>query len=297
MTGPLLVTGATGTVGAPLVDALVREGATVRAAARHPGPATEGGAEPVRFDFTDPSSYDAAFRDVQRMFLVRPPALARPERDLLPALTHAASLGLRHVVFLSVQGAERLRVVPHAAIERWVRRSGLSWTFLRPSFFDQNLLAVHGPAIREHGELVMPAGRSRTAFVDAHDVAQAAARVLLAPGRHQGRAYTLTGSEALTYAEVAATMSAVLGRPVRYTRPGLLSYLWQASRRLQLPAHLVAATAVVYTTARLGLAAGLSEDLGHLLGRPPTTMAEFLTREADVLGRVGSGGAEHRPSR
>ena len=80
----------------------------------------------------------------------------------------------------------------------------------------------------------------------------------------------MTGAESLGYAEVAAIMTEVLRRPIRYTAPGLPAYLWQASRRLGLPAELVVATSVVYTTGRLGLAARLSDPAraGRSSGRP-----------------------------
>lgn len=278
---PILVTGASGTVGSRVVEALVRNGLSVRAATRHPAAAaTRGLVEVVGFDFVDPSTFAAAFAGVQTMFLVRPPALARPS-DLVPALQAALKAGVRHVVLLSVQGAEKLAVLPHARLERWLRSAGLGWTFLRPSFFDQNLITVHGPAVRRLDELVMPAGRGRTAFVDAVDVAEVAAIVLADPAPHLGCAYTLTGAEALTYGEVAGIMTAVCGRPIRYQQPGLLRYLVRARFELGLPPALVATTAVVYTTARLGLAAGLSDEAARLLGRPPVTMAEFIRREQE----------------
>lgn len=288
MDSPLLVTGATGTVGRPLVQALTAHGMAVRAASRHPpettpAETTDRLVDPVRFDFTDPSTYEAAFAGVQTMFLVRPPDLTNTARDLAPALAHAAAAGVRQVVFLSVQGADRLRMLPHARIEQWLRASGLGWTFLRASFFDQNLITVHGQAVRDHSELVMPAGNGRTAFVDADDVAAVAAQAMLHPDRHRNRVWTLTGSEALSYGEVAGIMTAVLGRPIRYTQPGLLRYAINAHRH-QMPAGMVAVTSVVYSTARLGLATQLTHDVHQVLGRPPTTMTAFIHRERTAFG-------------
>jgi len=231
---PVLVTGATGNVGAPLVAELARLGVDVRAAARRPRPSPDPSVTSVTFDFTDPSTYEAAFADVSAMFLVRPPRLANVARDLVPALERARSLGVRHVVFLSVQGVDGLPVLPHARIEAWLRGSGLGWHFLRASFFDQNLSTVQAKAVRERDELVLPAGRGRTAFVDADDVAAVAAAVLAEPQRFDDAAWTLTGSEALTYGEVAGIMTAVLGRPIRYRQPGLLSYALRAGRDLGL---------------------------------------------------------------
>lgn len=215
----MLVTGATGNVGAPLVAALSGLGVDVRAAARRPTSSPEPRVQPVAFDFTEASTYDRAFSGVSAMFLVR-------------------------------------------------------------------LTRVHAQAVRERDELLMPAGRGRTAFVDAEDVAAVAAKALVDPQPHANAACTLTGSEALTYGEVAGIMTAVLGRPIRYRRPGLLSYALRAPRELGLPPAMVAATSAVYTTARLGLACGLSPDVHRILVRPPTTMAAFVERERASFGPV-----------
>ena len=143
VSAPILVTGATGTVGRPLVGLLRAAGAAVRPASRHPpDPDT------VAFDFRDRSTWRTAFDGVESMFLLRPPDLTRVSRGLAPRLAFAQALGLRHVVLLSVQGAGKVPVLPHAAAERWLRRSGLSWTFVRPSYFDQNLSGVFAPDIR-----------------------------------------------------------------------------------------------------------------------------------------------------
>lgn len=289
VTETVLVTGATGTVGSRVAARLRERGAAVRVASRRPDPVREPGVERLPFDFLDPRTHGAAFDCVRTMFLVRPPALARVS-DLEPALRAGIAAGLRDVVFLSVQGAERLPVLPHARIEAWLRDSPLSWTFLRPSFFDQNLITVHGPAIRRFSELVMPAGRGRTAFIDADDLAEIAAAVLVDPGPHAGMAYTLTGSEALTYGEVAGIMTAVLGRTIRYRQPGLARYLVRARRDLGLSTGMTIATSVVYTTARLGIAGHLSDEGAVLLGRSLGTMTRFVTREREAFLPLGAGG-------
>ncbi len=275
---PVLVTGATGTVGAPLVRALCEAGAPVRAATRHPGSDPEEGVEEVRFDLTDPTTWSAAFTGVETMFLLRPPQVGDVRRDVAPALRAARAIGVRHVVLLSVQGADRLKVVPHARLESWLRDSGMAWTFVRPSFFTQNLAQVHGAQVREHDELLMPAGRGRTAFVDAVDVAAVAAAALLDPGAHAQQAYTPTGPEALTYDEVAVRLSDVLGRRITYRAPGLVEYVRRA-RAWGMPTSMVAVTSVIYTTARLGIAAGLTDDVHAVTGRAPTGVRPVLERE------------------
>lgn len=277
MSSPILVTGATGNIGAPLVRALRSAGAEVRPASRH-----NRDPDGVSFDFADPATWEAAFAGVHSMFLVRPPQIADVRHGLLPALEDARSRGLRHVVLLSVQGAGRVPVLPHATTERWLRRSGMSWTFVRPSYFDQNLATVFASDIRDRDEIVVPAGGGRTAFVDAHDVAAVAARVLLDPMRHACRIWTPTSDESLTYDEVAAVLSAVLGRTITYRRPSILDFVRHARTVLDLDPAMTVMTTIIHASARLGVAGHLTGDVRTVTGRAPTTLREFALRERTV---------------
>jgi uncharacterized protein YbjT (DUF2867 family) len=266
----VLVTGATGTTGAAVVDELVVESDEVRAAVRDPT-AYDGPATPVRFDFTDPSTYDA-FDGVDAVYLVRPPALGRVERDVFPAVDAMERAGVERVVFLSVLGAERNPLLPHRRIETRLERSSLSWTFLRAAYFAQNLETTHREEVRG-GELFVPAGDGRVGVVDARDVAAVAALALR--GGHAGRAYDLTGPEALTFGELAATLDAHLDHPVTYAEPGLLRFAGR-SRRAGTPPMQVVVMAGLYTVARLGLSARVTDTVESVLGRPPRSFAEYV---------------------
>jgi uncharacterized protein YbjT (DUF2867 family) len=276
MTSPVLVTGAPGNVGTPLVEELLRLGATVRVAARDVAAAQTAfgrDVESVRFHFADSATF-GAFDGIERMFLLRPPAIADVDGVIVPALRAAAERGVRHVVFLSIQGAERNRIVPHRKIEDRLRASGMAWTFVRAAYFMQNLSTTHAPEIRELDEIWVPAGRrSRTAHVDARDVAAVAARALTEDG-HEGKAYTPTGPAALTYDEIATILTAELGRPIRYADPGLLAF-WHRLRRRGTPRAMVGVMLGIYTAARLGLAAGITDDVERITGRPPITFSAF----------------------
>ncbi len=278
------MTGATGTVGREVVRVLRTTGVPVTAVSRTPRP------DHVTFDLTRRETWAGALAGVDRVFVVRPPDVSDVRRDLLPFLAAARDAGVRHAVLLSVQGADRLPVLPHAKVERWLRGSGLAWTVLRPSFFVQNLTGVHAPDVVA-GRLVLPAGRGRTAFVDAHDVAAVAAAVLADPDPHAGRAWTPTGPEALTYDEVAATLTEVLGRPVRYDSSGIVRWARHAHRDLAMAWGMVAVTTGIYTSARLGLADSLTDDVRTVTGRAPATLRDVAVREkAAWTGRPVGGG-------
>lgn len=290
MSTPILVIGATGNVGAPLLDALIAAGAPVRAAAgsaadlarlRDEATSARPPIDPVLLDFTDPATWSRAYEGVERMFLLRPPHLGRPKTQMLPSLEAAKAAGVRHMVLLSLQGAEHNKFVPHAALEAWLRGSGLTWTFVRASFFMQNLTGTHLSDIRDRDEIVVPAGHGATSFVDAADVAAVAAAALLDPDHHRNRAWTPTGPRALTYAEVAQTLSSTLGRPIRYADPGVLRYARHARHTLGMPWGMVAVTTAIYTIARLGRADALTDDVARVTGRGPVSFETFASAHAE----------------
>jgi uncharacterized protein YbjT (DUF2867 family) len=114
-----------------------------------------------------------------------------------------------------------------------------------------------------------------------------AARALAEDG-HEGRAYTPTGPAALTYDEVAAILTRELGRPIRYADPGLLAY-WRQMRRGGMPRAMVGVTLGIYTAGRLGLAAGLTDDVERITGRAPIDFATFAHDSRDAWARPPGG--------
>ncbi len=293
MNHPVLITGATGMVGSRVVKGLRRAGVPVRVATRHPMPVSEGDrdrpdialVETIRFDFTDPDTWAAAFDGVKIAVIVRPPHVSNAGRDMVPALEAARDAGVQHMVLLSLQGVEGAPFVPHAKLEAWIRMSGLNWTFVRPSFFMENLSGLHAPDVRERDRIVVPAGRGRTSFVAAADVAAVAIAALTDPDAHQDVVWTPTGSEALTYDEFADALAVALGRDIAYARPGVWRYAAHARRVLGLPWAMVGVTAALYTVARLGKAAGVTDDVREVTGNAPVTVQQWSAEHAEVWKR------------
>lgn len=274
----ILVTGSTGNVGEGVVRELIRRDACVRSAVR-PGRTTTPlpGVETVAFDFEQPTTFAAALQGVDRVFLMRPPHMS-DAAAMRPFIDAMAAFGVRHVVFLSVQGAGTNPFVPHHGIERMLKRSRVGWTLLRPSFFMQNLSTTHLDDVRDLDRIIVPAGRGRTNFIDVDDIAEAAAITLTAPG-HVGKAYELTGSDALTYSEVAEILSQACGRTISYQAPSAREF----KKHMRAAGHaseFITVTSMIYALARFGLAAGTTDELEHLIGRKPTTFAEWAQRNS-----------------
>lgn len=270
---PILVTGATGNLGRAALAALADLGIGARAAVRDLSD-RPAGADAVILDFTRPETFARAVAGIGGLILVRPPAIADVRSTLCALVDVALAAGVRRVVFLSVIGADTRGYIPHAKVERHLRKRDAAWTFLRAGFFAQNLGDAYRLDIRDHDELFVPAGDGRVAFVDVRDLGEVAARAFIEDG-HVGVAHTLTGPDALSFAELAALLTAELGRPIRYVRPGALAYVRRLRRR-GCPWGQVAVQTLLHLGLRRGDAERIDPTLARLLGRPPRTVAQYV---------------------
>jgi uncharacterized protein YbjT (DUF2867 family) len=272
----ILVVGATGNLGQAVIAGLTARGIPIRAGEvdRALAATVRPDVRAVHLDLTDPTTFGPALLGVRRLFLLRPPAIARVGPTVNRFLDAAVDAGVEHVVFSSVAGADTNRIVPHHRIEGHLVGSGLGWTILRPGFFAQNLAGPYRSDIRR-GILSVPAADGRVAFLDVRDLGEVAADILVEPAPHRGRAYTLTGPEAITFTQVAALLTTELGRPVSYRPVSALGYLRHlGGQQLPLPQRLV--QTLLHLGLRRGDAAEVDPTLSQLLDRPPRVMAAYV---------------------
>jgi uncharacterized protein YbjT (DUF2867 family) len=283
MISNILVTGATGNVGKEVVRLLSELDYPVTAAVRNPIEASKNLSNKVRcvsFDFNNPETFADAFAGINKLFLVRPPAIADINR-ITPALNAAKQAGIEEIVFLSIIGADKNKIVPHYKIERAIEQLNIPVTFLRCSFFMQNLNTTHREDIRLRDRLFMPAGNGKTSFIDVRDIAAVAVKILTEspePSKEKlssNRAYDLTGVAALAYAEVATIFTTILGRPIQYTNPSIPIFIWQMVRQ-GFPLQFVLVMVGIYTTTRFGLADLVTLDVRQLLDRSPISIDRYV---------------------
>lgn len=261
----ILATGATGNVGSNVVRLLRERGQKVREFTR---------------DLTDREAVRHAFEGVDRVFVSTPnhPEQVEWERNLVDA---AAKAQVERVVKLSANGAA---IGSHVAfwdaqgrLEADLLATGLPAVVLRPTTYLTNLLAS-AEVIRQTGKLFLPADDAKVALIDPYDVAEVAAVALTEDG-HTGRSYLLTGPSAVTFHEVAAELSTVLGREIEYVpvpeegaRMGLLQSgvpPWFADELLK-----------VFGELRRGVASTPTDVVRVLTGREPRTVGDFFTAHA-----------------
>lgn len=248
------------------------------------------GAVPRGFDFTDTATWASALEGVGRVFLVRPPHISRIRRDMAPFLSFLAHQDIERVVFLSVQGAQNSRIVPHHRIEQELVSLDIPCTFLRPSFFMQNLTTTHLAEIRDERRIFVPAGDGETNFVDVRDIAEAAS-IVLRSDDYRDRACEPTGPQSLTYYEVADRLSRILGTTITYEPARLLPFLRYHLARGRSAGHTLVMYAL-YSVTRLGRAGRATDAIERITGHSPRSLDEFIRDHREVLiGSEGQPGA------
>ena len=275
MTSPLLITGASGTIGTALVRELQARGVDFAAMSSKRG-ATIGGRPAVPGDFADVTSLKTAFAGVHTLFLLFPftPGSVDLARNAVEA---AKAAGVRHLVRSSGAGAEAGSPVAIAdlqgRIDALIQNSGLAWTLLRPAGFMQNWVTYSAAAIKA-GHFAAANGDGAVSAVDVRDIAEVAAIVLANPAPHAGKIYTLTGGEALTTARQLDLIGEAVGHPVRYEAI-TPEQAEAAMRGWGLPdAQIVLYSSLAYVY-RQGWAAGISPDVQAITGHAPRRFADF----------------------
>lgn len=283
----VLVTGATGNVGRYVVSELLKLNEAIRAAS---GDLTKihkmfhDEVEAVELDFMRPETYDKALEGVDRIFLMRPPHLGKPE-DLYPFIDAAKRYPIQLISFLSLMGVEKNTIPPHHKIEKYIEASGIPFCHIRPGFFMQNVSGIHSYEIKTMDTIFIPAGHSKTSFIDAMDIGCAIATVLHQLHQHRNTAYTITGPEALDYCQIANILTDVTGRKITYANPGFLRYRKHYIQVRNFDKKYVDVTLALYLMTRLGSAKATTDTFYKLTGKQPRSFETFAHENRDAFMR------------
>ncbi|WP_428029667.1 NAD(P)H-binding protein [Ancylobacter sp.] len=277
MAGKILVLGASGHVGRPLVKELLAKGEVVKAASRGGQPVE--GAEGVAFDFAAPD-FAAAFEGVDRAYVMLPGGYVNSKELLTPVIEAAAARQVK-VVLQTALGVDADDSIPYRQVELALIASGVPYVILRPNWFTDNFLNFWKPGIDHTGAIAVPAGEGTSSFVDARDIAASAASALTTD-RFDGQAFNLTGPAALGYAEAADILAQVIGKPVGYTPidddtfVGILTGVGIGEDYARF-------LATIFYPVREGWTAGVTDAVKTLTGREPRSVAQWATDNAEAL--------------
>jgi uncharacterized protein YbjT (DUF2867 family) len=274
---PYLITGATGDVGARVVDLLMHHGQRPRVLVRDEQKARAlfGHGVEVRVgDLENEDSLQAALQGMDGLFLVNiGPRI--PVRDELAARV-AKAAGVKHIVKLSSLDVEHGLAIGawHEQGEAAIRASGVPFTFVQPTGFMSNLLAW-APGIKAEGIVRASTGDGRRAFIHSDDIAAVVLQTLTSR-YYIGRALAITGPEALSFAEVTERIGAALGRPLRF-QPISDDEARQRYAPVSGSGEETEAHVSLWRAIREGRLATLNDNVERILGRKPIGLDEWLS--------------------
>lgn len=278
----ILVTGATGGLGHQTIDFLLTTtpAAEIGALVRDISKATDlvkQGVDVRQADYFDYPALVQAFRGFDKVLLVSAVAFTDRVRQHRNVIDAAKEAGVKHLFYTSIQRSTNF-VMPEVtesdlATEAYLKASGLVYTILKNNYYFEGLAYMIGSEVPD-AEILFPAGEGKIAFVQRTELAAATAALLTSEG-HENQEYTLSGSEAYSFHDIARELSALAGRPIAY----------KSSEPAPFIAHQVAAglpevvarfIAQWGAAAKHGMLAGTHDTVERLLGRKPTSLREYL---------------------
>ncbi len=259
--GLTLVLGGTGKTGARIAERLTNKGVPIRIGSRSANPA---------FDWDHEAGWDTCLKGVEAVYINYAPDLAVPgATDSIQALvTKAKRHGVKRVVILSGRGE-----VEAQACEKIVQNSGLEWTVVRASWFNQNFSEGAFADMVQAGQLTLPVGDVPEPFVDVDDIADVVVAALTEPG-HISQVYEVTGPRMLTFKEIARELSKATGREISFVEIPHEAFVGGAAES-GAPKEVIWMLDYLFTTVLDGRNAYLTDGVQRALGRPPKDFADY----------------------
>jgi len=285
--GKVLVTGSTGNTGSGVVSALASAGLPVRALVRDESKAQairNQGVEVVIGDFDKPESLDAAFSGVSQVYLVtsgNPDAVKQAGN----AIAAAKRAGRPHLVRLSALVPEPAHETVlgrmHQETDDEIKASGLPYTILRPTFFMQNTMMA-AQTVASDGMIYMPMKDGKMGMIDVRDIVESAVATLTGGG-HEGKTYELTGPASISFHDVAAGLSKVLGKKVTYVDVPVEAGTG-AMVQMGIPQWMADAYGELFVNFSQNGADRVTDNVKLLTGHPPRSFEQFVRDFAQVFG-------------
>ena len=277
----ILITGALGNVGVAVLQSLrkINHQAVIYAGVREKDLNNEipllYAAIPILFDITKVETFDSTFKKVDILFLLRPPAIANVKKYFTPLVISAKKNGIKHIIFLSVQGVEKSKFIPHNKIEKLIEASKIPFTFLRPAYFMQNFTTTLYKDIMQKNCIYLPAGQAEFTIIDVDDIGNVAAMALTNPQNHINKCYELTNNETLTFGNMASIISKVINRDIKFISPNLFQF-YLTKRKENVPTMLILVMIMLHYLPRFQSTPPINNMVRLITQKEPNTFEEFL---------------------
>ncbi len=277
----VLITGATGNVGLEVIKSLQKVDhqldiyAGVRDIVADKIKLANYKVNLSEFDFTDAKTYSPALSGCDILFLLRPPQISAVEKYFKPLIDTCKDRGVQHIVFLSVQGVEKSKIIPHHKIEKLIVDSKIAYTFLRPAYFMQNFTTTLRDDLVKKKRIYLPAGNAKFTLIDVRDIGHVSASILTEISNHVNKSYELTGNEKLTFLEMARALSMRLGFKIEYKSPNLISFFLTKSRE-KMPSMFILVMIMLHYFPRFQAEPAITDWVKKITHKEPITFEQFI---------------------
>jgi uncharacterized protein YbjT (DUF2867 family) len=279
--GKILITGATGNVGMEVIKSLTNLNhnyqvySGVRNVQADKQKFENFNAQLIQFDFTNCDTFQPALTDIDILFLLRPPQISQVQKYFKPLIESAVKNGVKHIVFLSVQGVQNSSIIPHHKIEKLIVESKIHYTFLRPAYFMQNFTTTLHKDLKTKNRIYLPAGNAKFTLVDITDIGEVAAKILTETVNHRNQSYELTCNEKLTFTEMALKLSIGLGKTIQYESPNLVSF-FITKKNEKMPAMFILVMIMLHYFPRFQKEPDTTDCIANILNKQPKEFDKFI---------------------
>jgi uncharacterized protein YbjT (DUF2867 family) len=273
----ILVTGGTGNLGRSISESLSVNGHEVKVASRSGNVVQDlANASGVVFDYEKPETYQAALNGVEGVLLMAPPMDPFSDKKLIPFMDAAKLAGVKNMVMISALGIDQAPESGLYKIEKHLEGLGLAHAIVRPNFFMDNFTTGFAAPMIEHQKaMYLSAGDGKTSFIATSDIAQAVSALFVNVQAHNGKAYNLTGTEAMDHAEVAKVLTRQLNEEISYVAISRED-MKKGAMDNGMPEHMAEMMLGLYDATAAGYLAIVTNDYKELTGKEPVLFADFL---------------------
>lgn len=283
----ILITGATGNVGMEVIRFLFRNGVNDRivAGVRDISRSRKALAKFEKldfalFDFEEPGTFNSALKNVDSVFVLRPPHISDIDRYFKPLIQSIADSGIQEIVFLSVQGAEKSKIIPHNKIEKLISDAGIPYVFLRPSYFMQNLTTTLLIDIQQKRKITLPAGNAKFNWIDIENIGEITAILFERFNEFRNQAIELTGYENLSFGTVVQLINTQIEEVITFENTNPIRF-FRIKKKEGLATGLILVMILLHFLPRFQPEPQISNFYEKLTGKKPTTLNEFVKRERE----------------
>jgi len=291
----ILITGATGNVGFEVIRFLTKLDTAhkVIAGVRNIDQAKKvlkgfPSLDYVLFDFEDFSTFNDALKGIDRIFLLRPPHIADIDKYFKPLLSKIKAKNIKEIIFLSVQGAEKSKIIPHNKIERLIIENGFNFIFLRPSYFMQNLTTTLINDIQNKREIILPSGQAKFNWIDIENIGEAAAILLDEFDDYKNQAFEITGLENESFTKVTELINNIIEKPIKYRNVNPLKF-YNIKKHEGMVKGMIIVMTLLHFLPRFQIEPRISDFYQRLTGKKPTDLNTFINREKkqfEIINKV-----------